>query len=307
MDTYIAPFVAVSRALKKLIEQEVLAGNSSNEADISFDVPDSDFVSHLPEKPVINIYLYNMQENLERRYGESFPVMARDENHKKASQQRQPRLVDLNYMISVWHKGDNNKSIIEQYFLSRIVQGIGRFFMMPMDMFEGEDFNPGAQGVSMKILLDKDGKRSQGEFWNALGAPPKPVINLEVAVPVSVNEPLVSPVVLEFKTYFGDREHTSTKFEKGPAQVVTVYGRVKDFGNYKTKNIKVHIATVDQQQTWQASIVVDGFYYFINLLAGEYTIWAEHTVDGDRTGKQLVDIKKDDQGDLIPVEVDLSF
>ncbi|MDE1462120.1 Pvc16 family protein [Spartinivicinus poritis] len=305
MEDYIAPFVAVSRALKKLIEEEVLAGG--DETDISFEVPDNDFISNLPEKPVINIYLYSMQENLERRYAESFPVTAREDNHKKASQRRQPRLVDLNYMISVWHKGITNKAIIEQYLLSRIVQGIGRFFMMPVDQLIAEGYNPGSQGVSMKILLDKDGKRSQGEFWNALGAPPKPVINLEMAVPVTVNEPLVTPVILNFETYLGDTEKDPDQFEEGPYHIVAIHGTVKNPDGYKAENIQVNVTTADKKQQWQQVIAPDGFYYFINLPVGEYAIWAEHTADGDRTGKQLVDIVKDGQGNTVPVEVNLSF
>ncbi|WP_211826829.1 DUF4255 domain-containing protein [Kistimonas asteriae] len=305
---YIAPFVAVTRTLKTLIERDVLASAVGDESvQVSFEVPDKEFVSSLPEVPVLNIYLYSLQENLERRYGEAFPVMAVSEDRSQKTIGRQPRLVDLNYMISAWSMGLQERALVEQYLLSRVVQGLGRHQTMPIELLQEQSYDPGPSGVVMKMLLDQDSKRTQGEFWNALGAHPKPVLNLELTVPVPVHTPVTAPVVANLQTRIGNMDHLPDDWDTGPEHNLAVSGFISAPFDFAPDDITIHARSVGSPERWAITPANDGFYFFPDLPDGEYLLWAEHAPTDTATGKQVLEVQRDDNGQRIPASVDITF
>ncbi|MGY0216299.1 DUF4255 domain-containing protein [Endozoicomonadaceae bacterium StTr2] len=296
------PFEAVSLTLKDLVERDVLLGDSDKSGvKISLEVPDKEFVSTLPAEPVINMYLYSLQDNLERRSADSFSLGARSGN--SAPMSRLPRLVNLNYMISCWSRGPEDNALVEQLLLSRIVQGLGKHHSIPPDMLNTYGYQPGPAGVTVKILLDQDNKRTQGEFWNALGAHPKPVISLELTVPVDVHGQVTTPVIKELKHRFkkipppGDSRQVT---DKPPALIIS--------GNVIGGSIDYSTVTVNLQSTDSGNPVSyretrptdNGFYAFQNIGPGTYVIWAENG-QGGLPNFQSVLVGSDSGGNPIPV------
>lgn len=305
MSDYIAPFEVVTRTLKKLIEQDVLVNYPGDEqVQVSFDVPDKNFVNSLPEQPVLNLYLYSFQENLERRHGEAFQVTAATANTKTLG--RVPRLVDLNYMVSAWSRSQQEKALVEQYLLSRVVQGLGKYTMMPPDMLLEMGYNPGPSGVMMKMLLDQDSKRSQGEFWTALGGHPKPVLNLELTVPVDVHAPLVTPVIENLDTKIERIEPPKDEWDKGIRQM-SISGRVILTGGGNYQSVAVHVRSFNSGERWETAPDSQGQYVFEEMSQGEYLIWAVNTDTGVKSAMEEIELSRNDQGQLEPVVLDLTL
>ncbi|MCB0120957.1 MAG: DUF4255 domain-containing protein, partial [Caldilineaceae bacterium] len=83
---------ALDDTLKNLLLSEMTFLEESN---ISFETPDSDFK---PPSIAINLFLYDVRENLELRSNEVRSIRG----NGTAVQQRAPVRVDCSYLITTW-------------------------------------------------------------------------------------------------------------------------------------------------------------------------------------------------------------
>src|SRR5471032_142163 len=106
----------VDETLKELLVQKVPIDLSV--IDITFDTPTKDW-SAAVTKPTINLFLYEVRENLELRSSERTFIR----NGNTAVESRAPVRVDLAYLITVWTTDISD----EHQLLGRVLAALLQF------------------------------------------------------------------------------------------------------------------------------------------------------------------------------------
>ncbi|MFI0607096.1 MAG: Pvc16 family protein [Anaerolineae bacterium] len=164
------------------------------DADISFATPDKDFRVN---KPTLNILLSEVKENLPLR--DALPVTRK--LGEAYIRQRAPLRVDCDYMITAWsNRPGEERAAQEQSLLGQAMLWLSRFPIVPERALKDEwgrtqPFPPPT------MLARMDGSRnSAGEFWSALGIPPRPYFNLVLTIAMDLDATNDGPLVLTTHT-----------------------------------------------------------------------------------------------------------
>ena len=159
------------------------------DAEVSFKTPDKSFT---PDKPTVDLFLYEVKENRELRDPE--PLVERVGG--TFVRRRPPLRVDCSYLVTAWVKDSGEDEIRKEHeLLSSSLAWLSRFPTIPVpfltDAMAGQPFPPPT------LVAQTDGAQNSGEFWTALGIPPRSYFNLVVtiAVPLGVQVPEGPPVV----------------------------------------------------------------------------------------------------------------
>src|SRR3954462_15021123 len=86
----------VDEALRKLVLQYAVNGSG---AEVSFDAPTKDWAARR-NAPTVNIYLYDVREDLDRREVEFEEI--RDADGRVTERRPPPRRFKLSYLVTVW-------------------------------------------------------------------------------------------------------------------------------------------------------------------------------------------------------------
>jgi hypothetical protein len=177
----------VDESLRALVRRDVL-----NEAgiEVSFDAPTKDW-STRRNAPALNIYLYEIREDLTRR-GEQFEEQ-RDERGRVTSRRPPPRKFKLSYLITAW----TQRAEDEHRLLSAVLTCFLGFDAIPTEVLQGELAEQG-EPVRVTIALPLAPDRSITDVWTALGGELKPSLDLIVTCPFDTGRRMwVGPPVLE--------------------------------------------------------------------------------------------------------------
>ena len=177
---------ALDETLRNLLNNEFpkdILGDIASELKVSFDTPYQGSIEH---KPAINLFLYDVQENLDLR-NKNWTV----ERNKtaKAVKKRLPARVDCSYLITVWcEQGQDNRQ--EHELLGEVMKLLLRHSTIPQSYISDE-----LQGQDLPlrlVSLRPSGLKSFGEFWQAMGGKegtkPKVVLHCTVTISVPVEE-----------------------------------------------------------------------------------------------------------------------
>jgi hypothetical protein len=189
----------LQQSLKNLITKKALNLDENEDGlELSFLAPNGDFVSDLGSAPTLNCYLIGVSEDLARRRSESHRSNV---NTQKTLRKvyREPRFVDLNYMLTVWCKDKKGSAEIEHMVLGYLLCGLGIYDFMPDDILNEYKVNTQPYGVGFKLFGNEHSEKISGQIWQALGSTPKPCLMLSLSVPVEVHEPQLIPIVQEIK------------------------------------------------------------------------------------------------------------
>lgn len=177
----------VDDALRTVIRREVLNGS---DIEIVFDAPTKDW-SARRNAPTIDVYLYDIREDLGRReYGR---VDVRDGDGKIVARHGPPRYFKFSYLITAWTQRPED----EHRLLSAVLRCFLRFEALPMDTLTG---TLEAQGypVGVKIGLPPPQDRSVSDVWSALGGELKPSLDLVALVAIDARGLMpTAPIVIE--------------------------------------------------------------------------------------------------------------
>ncbi|PJF45055.1 MAG: hypothetical protein CUN55_00760 [Phototrophicales bacterium] len=244
-----------------------------DDVDIVFDQPTGEWAASL-NKPTINLYLYDIRENLERRYTAPLEVERTDRSGKRIFP---PRRVDINYLITVWAKEPED----EHQLLWRILETL-----MPMSHIE-VDMGVGAvrdQPLDMPLLvaLPSDAVRNMPDLWGVMENQLKPSINLMVTIALDPKKAIESPLVLSTNVRFG---------KKAPNEI----GKIIDFDDHEIYHIGgrvmqgndpvgagVEVRLVNRPEAIKTD--GQGRYVFAAIYPGDYEV--DVTID-DRRPKRL--------------------
>lgn len=167
----------VDAAVKSLIEREA---TGTKDVEVVFDAPTKEWAGRR-SAPTIDIYLYDIREDLRRRsrgvineYSSDQVVVARH---------LPPRHFKLSFLITAWTARPED----EHRLLAHLLECFLRFDQMPAELLTGSLADAKAQ-IPLTIALPPPEDRSFADVWTALGGELKPSLDLVVTAPMETRQ-----------------------------------------------------------------------------------------------------------------------
>lgn len=165
----------VDETLRGLIRTEVLSGS---QVEVSFDAPTKDWAARR-NAPTINLYLYDIREDMSRRDAAWAPVYAKE--GYVTGHQPPPRHYKLQYMVTAWTQRPED----EHRLLSACLGTFLRHETLgPAEMTGALADQPLPAMVTVALPLGPD--RSIADVWSALGGELKPSLDVVFNAPFVV-------------------------------------------------------------------------------------------------------------------------
>jgi hypothetical protein len=159
-------------------------------AQVAFDAPTKAWAAR-QNAPVVDLYLFDIRENLDRRQTAFENVRADD---GRVLERRPPaRRFALSYLITAW----TQRAEDEHRLLSAMLSCFLRYDALPPEDLQG-NLAEQPWPVPVSIALPPPDDRSVSELWSALGGELKPSLDLVIVAPfVSAKVMPAGPPVLE--------------------------------------------------------------------------------------------------------------
>jgi hypothetical protein len=162
----------VDESLRRLVARDAVAGSG---AELSFEAPTKEWAARR-NVPTVNVYLYDVRENLERRDVKYEDV--RGEDGRVVSRRQPPRRFELSYLVTVWTQRPED----EHRMLSALLASLLAHDRLPEDVLTGLLVDQ-PQPVLVSVALPTTKDRSLADLWSALGGELKPSLDLILTVP----------------------------------------------------------------------------------------------------------------------------
>jgi len=167
----------LDKAIKELLERE-LQPDLAAQIGISFAAPDSDFPPQGLSVPAVDLFLYDVRENMELR---SPSWIIEHRNDGTTFRQRKPVRVDCSYLVTAWASPNSNtQAYDEHHLLSQIMKVLLRHPTIP-DVLLPQSLK-GQEPPLPATTLQPGRLQSVSEFWQALGGKPKAALNYTVTI-----------------------------------------------------------------------------------------------------------------------------
>jgi hypothetical protein len=192
----------VSRTLEAILDDSALGARFPEllAANVRFDRPDQTFAGSVPPPAAINLFLYDIRENLQLRSNER--VVSR--NGSQATIVQPPRRIDCSYLVTAWTVGSAPLELREHQLLGQTLQVLGRFPTIPEAYLEG---TLAGQEPPLPMMAPQiDGLQSPAEFWTAMGNQLRASFAVTVTISVPLFEPVSGPIVTRKRTDVGAAE-----------------------------------------------------------------------------------------------------
>jgi hypothetical protein len=163
----------VDDALRRLVKDEALRGT---DIEVAFDAPTKDW-SARRNAPTINLYLYDIREDMRRRSRGLVNEYRTDGT--VAARHLPPRYVKLSYLLTAWTQRPED----EHRLLSALLACLLRHESVPPGLLAGSLVDLGLP-VPMTVALPPPEDRAFADVWTALGGELKPSLDVVVSAPV---------------------------------------------------------------------------------------------------------------------------
>jgi hypothetical protein len=177
----------VDAALEALVRRDALNGAR---VEVVFDAPTKEWVARR-NAPTINLYLYDIREDLSRRQVARVPF--RDAGTSFVTEHRMPpRRFRLSYLVTAWTQRPED----EHRLLSACLTTLVRNEIIPLDLTSGS-LAASDYPVILSVALPLPAERSIADVWSALGGELKPSLDLTAIAPLDTawSEPAAKPVL----------------------------------------------------------------------------------------------------------------
>jgi len=183
----------VDQAIEALVRREALNGSR---VEVLFDAPTRDWVARR-NSPTLDIYLYDIREDMSRRQVVSEPV--RDPATGIAGAHRMPpRRYKLSYLVTAWTQRPED----EHRLLSACLAAFVRNEIIPLDLLGGS-LAASPYPVILQVAAPMGQDRSIADVWSAMGGELKPSLDLVAIAPLDAAyswpaaKPVLEPISLE--------------------------------------------------------------------------------------------------------------
>jgi hypothetical protein len=172
----------LDETLAVLLKRELSPG-LARQIQVSFEAPDDQFPPQSVMTPAIDLFLYDVRENVDLRSNDFYL----DRHHDgTATRSVAPVRVDASYLITAWpREGLANPAEDEHRLLGEVLCALLRHRTLPREVLHGS-----LKGSDLPLpvsALQPGRLQSLGEFWQAMGGKPKAAINYTVTLSVDVN------------------------------------------------------------------------------------------------------------------------
>jgi Pvc16 N-terminal domain len=162
----------VDDSLRKLVLRDAVNGSG---VEISFEAPTKEW-SARRNAPTINVYLYDVREDLDRREVEFEEI--RDAEGHVVERRPPPRRFKLSYLVTVWTQRPED----EHRLLSTLLACFLTHDSLPEDVLsDALADQPYRTFLTVGLPPPKD--RSLADVWSALGGELKPSLDLVLTAP----------------------------------------------------------------------------------------------------------------------------
>ena len=218
-------FNLLDDTLRKLLDSAPPnpANNLFLSADISFDTPEKGFTPKQGDV-AINLFLYEVKENRELRQ----PTPDRELSNGRGVRRRAPLRVDCTYMVTAWSNITNQDNVANAHrLLGQAFNWLSRFPIIPDHYFPSRAGWTGAATLFAPptMVAQMDGAKSAGEFWSALGIPPRPYFNLIVTICMDLDQSVGDSIVTTVSSRYYQAGNAASAEE-----LVMIGGTVRDSG-----------------------------------------------------------------------------
>jgi hypothetical protein len=183
----------VDSALRALIDRE----SGIRDVEVVFDAPTRDWASRRTT-PTIDVYLYDIREDLRRRERGVLNEYNEDET-RIIGRHLPPRHFKLSYLVTAWTQRPED----EHRLLAALLAAFIRYDALPADMLSGPLAELGLP-VPLTVGLPPPEDRGFADVWSALGGELKPSIDVVVSAPINtgqqfeVGPPVTTPPLFNF-------------------------------------------------------------------------------------------------------------
>ncbi len=205
----------VDEVLRKLLIREI--DIESNEIDIQFDQPKREWSSRL-NKPTINLFLFDLRENLQLRAAEQYKTINYPDGNSEV--RRNPVRIDLRYLLTAWVKEPEDEHLL----LSSALVGLLRHPFIPRDLLtERLKEQPKPIALTVATFPTEAGPVDKfTEIWGVLDNEMRPGVLVTVTISVDPYLPVVFKQVLTREMRFvqdtaidqPDSPHSTKAFSK---------------------------------------------------------------------------------------------
>jgi len=165
----------VDEALRNLIREEALVGT---DVDVVLDAPTRDWASRR-SGPTVNVYLYDIREDITRRSGNT--VAVRRDDGKVSGYRTPPRVFRMAYLVTAWTQRPED----EHRLLAALLACFIRYEVFPERVL-GANLAEQGYPVAISIAQPPPDNRKVPDVWSSLGGDLKPSLDLVVTLTVDV-------------------------------------------------------------------------------------------------------------------------
>lgn len=165
---------------------------------VSFASPGAEFPPAALPLPAVNLFLYNLIPNTERR--ENAPVVQRLPGGG-ATKQRPPTYVDCSYLLSVWPDAKSSDPVAEEHnILGAVMKVLLANPMLPAELLHGS--LPDTQTAPVAGKVASPAPKDPSEVWQSLGTRQKLSLMYTVTFSIPMSDPEETPLVTEKQLKF---------------------------------------------------------------------------------------------------------
>jgi Pvc16 N-terminal domain len=166
----------VDQLLERLVRRDALNGSA---VDLVFDAPTKDWVARR-SGPAIDLYLYDIREDLQRRVPTWEDI--RESDGLVKARRQPPRRFRLAYLVTAWTQRPED----EHRLLSSLLACFLRNAMIkPGEL--GGSLEEADLPVYIEVGQPASQERSLADIWSALGGELKPSLDVVVTAPIMID------------------------------------------------------------------------------------------------------------------------
>jgi hypothetical protein len=249
-----------------LLSKELPTALQPPNVTISFATPDSTFGTP-SNNPALNIFLYDIRENLEMR---SSDVMSRQQTIFNQTTLSRPSMsINVSYIITAWSCTSPPSVNEEHHLLSAAFITLLRYPTIPAELLQGS--LAGLLPLPKTLVLQPSYLSNLGEFWSAMGGRPKVMVHYTVTLPIYAFNPIPNvPLITKVITRMDNPFDNSSNIQITQA-IITGEVQAKDT---LSPLPGASVTLTNSSNVSQTTVATNGYFYFVNVPEGSYTISA---------------------------------